>query len=135
MIKMSEEEILKKLVVDEKDSIQELKGLVDKAEEFFKIEKPTGRILFKNFGALSDPQRICVALVGKFFAKKLGIIESDSLGSSEIAKELGRPLTAMPVSLKPLSDRGFIEKLPDRKYRISYHRLNEIMEFVSKKTK
>ena len=129
---MTENEILKKLVVDEKDTIQELKSLVDKAEEFFKIEKPTGRILFKKFGMLNDSQRICIVLIGKHFAKKLGIAETDSLGVSDISKELGRPLTAMPISLKPLTDRGFVEKLSGKKYRIAYHRLSEILDFVSK---
>ena len=40
-------------------------------------------------------QTFTALLIGKFFAKKLDIIDDASLGVSEIANELGRPKTAL----------------------------------------
>ena len=130
-----EKEILQKLVVDEKDTIKDLERLVTESSKFFKIEKPTGKIIFVSFGDLSDPKRICIVMIGKYFANKLGIVESPSLGISDIAKEIGRPMTALSGPMKELTKNGYVEKLPGRKYRIAYHRISEILEkfLVSKK--
>ena len=123
-----EKEILKKLLVEEKDVIKDLVNLVEKAKTVFVIEKTTGRIIFISFGKLSDPQRICALLIGKFFAVKMELIEESSLGVSEIAKELGRPKTTLSKPLGDLVKLGYVEKLPQRKYTIAYHRLNEIFD-------
>ena len=68
---VDEREILKKVLVEEKDLVKDLQNLVDKAKEIFLIENPSGRILFKDFSKQSDPNKICVLLSGKYFAKKL----------------------------------------------------------------
>lgn len=126
-----ENEILKKLVVKEKDTIKEMEKLVEEAARFFKIEKPSGRIMFQNFGALTDQQRISIIMLGKYFASKLKIIDNPMLSISDISKELGRPMTTLSRPMKELIDRGFIEKLPGRKYRVAYHRINEILANIS----
>lgn len=126
-----ENEILKKLVVEEKDTIKEMEKLVEEAARFFKIEKPSGRIMFQNFGALTDQQRISIIMLGKYFASKLKIIDNPMLSISDISKELGRPMTTLSRPMKELIDRGFIEKLPGRKYRVAYHRINEILANIS----
>jgi len=133
---MSEEtEILKKLLIEEKDVVRDLAALVDRVKEIFRIEKPSGRVVFMNFGALSDPQRIASLLLGKYFANKLSLIESNSLGISEIAKELGRPKTALSGPLKELVTKGFVEKLTDRKYRMAYNRIRDILDSLVTKQK
>jgi len=130
-----EKDILEKLLVEEKDVIKDLDDLVDKAKEIFVIEKPSGRIIFKNFGKLSDPQRICSLLMGKFFAAKIGLIEDSFMAISEIARELGRPKTTLSKPLGELVKSGYVEKLPLRKYMIAYHRLNEIFDSYFKRGK
>ena len=125
---VDEKEILEKMLVDEGEVIEQLAGSVDMAKDIFVIEKQTGKIVFKNFGKLSDPQRICALLIGKHFAVKIGIISEDSLGVSEIAKELGRPKTALSGPLKELHKKGFVEKLPNRKNIVAYHRINDIIK-------
>lgn len=128
---MSEEnEILKKLIVDERDITKEMEKLVEEASKHFRIERPSGRVIFQNFGALNDKQRISVVLMGKYFAHRLNMIENPSLSISEIAKELGRPMTALSGNIRELVTKGFVEYLPGKKYRIAYHRLKEIFDDV-----
>ncbi|MEM2125722.1 MAG: helix-turn-helix domain-containing protein [Candidatus Methanosuratincola sp.] len=125
-----ENEILKKLVVEEKDMIKELEKLVEEASKYFQIEKPSGKIIFKDFGALTNKQRIAIVLLGKYFAKKLNLIENDSLGISEISKELGIPRTSLSGPIKDLIREGYVEYLPGRKYKIAYHRIKELFDKI-----
>ena len=122
-----EKEILKKLLVDENQVIKDLAVLVDKAKNVFVIEKNSGKVIFNEFGELTDPQRISALLIGKYFAEKLEVLEDSSLGISEIANELGRPKTALSGPMKDLIKKGYVEKLSNRKYVIAYHRIKEIL--------
>lgn len=130
---MNEKEVLEKLLVDEKVSMKRLGEQVLKAGRLFKIEAESGKILFENFMALADPQRIALLLSGKYFAKKLDIKTPDALGVAEIATELHRPRTALSGPLKQLVDKGWIEKLPHRKYKIVVYRIDEVLNEAIKK--
>lgn len=127
---IEENEILKKLVVEEKDITKEMEKLVGEASKHFRIEKPSGRIIFQNFGSLNDKQRIAIILLGKYFANRLDMVENPSLSISEIAKELGRPMTTLSGNMKELVTKGYIEYLPGKKYRVAYHRVKEIFDDI-----
>lgn len=127
----SPKNLFEKLFIDEQNVLMQLETQINLASEIFNIERPSGRILFKNFGNLSDPQRISALLVGKYFAVKAGLPNvSDSLSVTEISKELGRPKTALSGPLKDLLLKGFIEKMSDKKYRIAYQRIQEIFDTI-----
>lgn len=121
-----EKDILEKLVVDEKDISKELEKLVEEASKYFKIERPSGRIIFQDFGSLTDKQRIAIVLIGKYFASRMKMIENPSLSISEMAKELGRPMTTLSGAMKELVTKGYVEYLPGKKYRIEYHRIEDV---------
>lgn len=125
---VEEREVLRKLVIEEKDVTKEMEKLVDEATKIFRIEQPSGRIIFQNFGGLTDRQRILVILVGKYFANRLSIVENSSLSISEISKELGRPMTTLSKPLGETVKEGFVESLPGRKYKVAYHRIREIFD-------
>lgn len=132
---VEENEILKKLVIEEKDITKELEKMVEEASKYFRIEKPSGKIIFQNFGSLSDKQRIAVVLLGKYVANKLNIIEDSSLSISKIAEELGKPMTSLSGYIRELVTKGYVEYLPGKKYRIAYHRIKEIFDDVLKSKK
>ena len=132
---MAEENVFKKLFVDEKEVTRELESQVENAAKIFSIEKPSGRVMFKNFGELNDKQRIAALLVAKYFAQRAGLEIPYSLSVSEISKELGRPMTTLSGSINELIKAGLIEKLPDRMYRIAYQRIGDIFESVLSESK
>lgn len=127
---VEENEILEKLVVEEKDITKEMEKLVEEASKHFRIEKPSGKIIFQNFGSLNDKQRIAIILLGKYYAGRLKMIENSSLSISEIAKEIGRPMTTLSGNMKELVNKGYVEYLPGKKYRVAYHRIKEIFDDV-----
>jgi hypothetical protein len=125
-----ERQVLRKLVVDEREVIKGLADLVERAKSVFSIASPGGKIIFQDFGSLSDERRILVLLLGKYFALRLGFVETADLGISEIAEELGRPKTALSGDVGTLMKDGFVEKLPDRTYRIAYNRIRDIFNKI-----
>jgi hypothetical protein len=127
---MDENEILEQLVVEEKDLAKQLAKLVEQAGKVFKIERPSGRIVFEDFIRLSDKERILVLLIGKYFAGRLKIIEDAAMSISEIGSELGRPMTALSGPVRDLVKAGLVEHLPGRRYKVEYHRINHIFEQI-----
>ena len=124
----TEKEILNRFLVDEKDIIEDLANLVEKATNIFVIEKSTGTIIFKNFGKLTDRQRISALLVGRYFAGRLDLVEDASLGVTEMANALGRPKTTLSGTVRDMLSKTYIEQLSNRKYRINYNRIKDIFE-------
>jgi len=123
----NEKEILKDLLVDEAEVQKNLVDLVKKSKNIFQIQKETGQILFKNFGNLTNPSRICALLIGKKFAKKLGLYVDDSLTITQISKELGIPPTTLSSPIADLTKKGYVLK-NEKKYEIAYARLPEILD-------
>jgi hypothetical protein len=130
-----EKEVLKKLLVDERDVLKELAEVVNDAKDIFQIENPSGRIIFKDSAKLTDMQRVAALLVGKYFAMKLGLIHSNTLGLSDIAKEVGRPMSALSGPVGDLTKKGLLEKLPTRKYGVAFNRIRELVGILPKPRK
>jgi hypothetical protein len=126
---MEELDVLSQLLVEEKDVIKGLAGMVERAKKVFLIEHPTGRIIFQDFGNLTDERRILTLLLGKYFASRLGLVAPE-LSISEIAHELGRPKTTLSGAVKACIDRGLVEKLPTRTYRIAYNRIRDVFAII-----
>ena len=124
-----EKEILKDLLVDDEFVKKQLTSLVKSAKNIFQIQNKDGKILFKNFQNLKNPARICALLMGKKFAKKLGLDVKDTLSITEIGNELGIPATTLSSPMNDLTKKGFVIK-DGKKYEIGYNRLPEIFKEI-----
>ena len=128
---VDEKEILSKLVVQEKDAAKDLERLVEEASKHFRIENPSGKVMFVDYAKLSDRQRIAALLTGTYFAYKLGLKGTFDLKIGDIAQEVGRPVTALSGPIKELVKRGYVDySATDKKYRAAYHRVNDIVSGV-----
>jgi len=125
-----EQEILKDILVDESDVVQNLASIIQKAKEIFVMEKDTGKVIFKNYSQLTHPQKICCILIGKYFAKRLKIKNDHTLSISEISNELDIPQTTLSSPLKSLRKTGHILYEKSR-YRINPHRIEETVNLFS----
>lgn len=126
---MEESEAFKRLLVSKEETAHKIRDMVSKAEKIFKIEKETGRILFKDYTSLTDFQKVGALLCGKYFAKQAGIKEiKDALGVTEIAKEIYRPATALSRHLTELQRRRWVERDPHRKYMVVHYYIDNILD-------
>lgn len=128
---INEKEILKNMLVDESNIIQNLANIVQKAKDIFVMEKSSGNIIFKNYSTLTNPQKITCVLIGRYFAKRLEFIDDHTITVSEISKVLDIPKTTLSSPLKSLRTSGQILYEKSR-YRINPHRIEEIINSFSK---
>ena len=126
---MDEKNPFEKLFVDEQTATEELQRRIGEASEIFVIERETGRVIFKNFEKLSDNQRVAVILLGRYVAKKSGLDVSDTLGPSEIGRNIGKSRTSISGPITKLKSLGFIEA-QSGVYRINPHMVGKVVDFI-----
>ena len=125
-----ERELLKDLLISDTEIIRSLATTIQKVKDIFRIEESTGKIIFKKYSKLTNPQRICCILMSKYFAKKLKIIEDSTTTVSELSSELEIPATTLSSPLKSLRKSGWI-LYDESRYRINPHRIEEIVDSFS----
>jgi len=126
-----EKKVLKDILVSEEGMIHNLSEIIKKAKKIFVLEEKSGKIIFKNYSKLTNPQRISAILIGKYFAKRLNIIQDNSMEGPEISNELNIPQTTLSAPLKSLKDKGLISS-EKGKYRVNPHRIEEIISSFEK---
>lgn len=128
-----EKKILSDIFVDESDVVQNLAKIVTKAKEIFVLEKKSGKIIFKNFSKLTNPDRICSVLIGRYFSQRFGIIDDPSFSVAELSANLNIPSTTLSSPLKSLQKSGLILSEKSR-YRINPHRIEDVVDSINSKT-
>ncbi len=132
---VDEKKILEDMLVDESDIIQNLAKIVEKAKNIFVMEKNSGKIIFKNFSELTNPQKIVCILTAKYFAKRLNLIVDHAISVADISNELEIPNTTLSSPLKSLRKTGVV-LYNESLYKINPHRIEEVVDSIlSTKTK
>jgi len=118
-------EILKELIISEKDTIKKLRLLVEKSKKYIGINEKDGKIIIKNPN-FSNRKKILLLLIGRYFSKELGLIKKDSLTLREISKELGTKVTTVSGPVGDLVKAGILKK-ENAEYRILHYRIEEVL--------
>ena len=130
--KASKDDVLSEIFLKEEDTLQELAQLISTAKEYFKIEHETGTIIFNSEHELTNEEKIFLLLLGKYFAKEKGIIDSSSLVLAEIGKELAIKSTTLSAPLGRLVATGTIRK-EGSDYKLVYHKVKPVLNEISAK--
>ena len=130
----AEDEILSKLLLNEKQELEQLDRMVDMALLFFQIDsKGHDVVLTDRAKKLPIKDMICAYLIGIYFGSKklkingIPIIESDSKSGNEIAKYLGKKFTSISGRLTELVRDGRIIKDSNGNYSVTYHKIRTII--------
>jgi biotin operon repressor len=126
---VNDKEIMSKLLIDEKDTEKLVERSVEKAQKIFRIESKSGRIIFNDINSLTEKQKICSLLVSRYFAFKLGLVESDSLNGSSIAAELGSNENTVWGKLSELTQEGIIERR-EQKYKVHHYKIESVLDGI-----
>ena len=125
----TKEEILKGLILDEKDTLSKLKELVDKSKELIRIEGHSGKvIIIKNDVSLKD--KVVLLLIGKYFAKESGLINSQKLNLEAMKNELNAESRALSRPLGDLLRENIIEN-ENGEYFIKYYQIENAIKNIS----
>ena len=125
------EEILKELLIDEEGVLKEL---VNKAKKIFKIDKKSGRtVLLIPKTRLTDRESIILTLIGKYFANKLNLFDSNSMTIEDIAQELNMAKPSVSARIADLKRERVVEMLARGEYRINYTEIGRLLDETSEK--
>ena len=129
MENLTKEEILKRLILDEKDTLSKLKELVDKSKELIKIEGHSGKVIIIKSN-LSSKDKVVLLLIGKYFAKESGLINSQKLNLEAMKNELNAESRALSRPLGDLLRENIIEN-ENGEYFIKYYQIENAIKNIS----
>lgn len=136
MMKAEDNELKERI---RKEMLVDYSGLLDRnfnlAKKFIGITDK-GTINIRNKDDLNGKDQILLYLIGKIYAKEVGLVDSEYVGNKELKNELGIPKGSLYPWLKDLRDSNIIEKT--RKENRSYHRIpvnrvEETLKSIEKK--
>ena len=126
---VTKKEILRDLVFSKEDTIERLKDLVNKSKSLIGIEQDSGKIIIiKNNLALKD--KVTLLLVGKYFAKELGIINSEKVDFDTMKKELVAESRALSRPIGELIKNNIIYK-EDDEYSIKHYQIENCVNRIN----
>ena len=127
-----EKEIMDKLLVKKEQVDADLRSIADKLSGVFKIEE-SGEVLFSDLSSLDDYQRMLALLTGKFFAARWGLINSERMRITDIAKAIARPRQTLSKRIENLRKKGLVLRdTTDGRYFIDKNRLKDIVQQITK---
>ena len=129
----SKEEILKELLLTEEDTIEKLKTLIDKTKNLVRIDQKTDRIVISNEHNFSNPERLLLFLVGKYFSKELGLSDKEGMNIQELEKESGIKKTTLSKPLGGFLYSGWIGQDKEKRYFIRHYQIEKIVNSLHEK--
>jgi hypothetical protein len=129
----NKEEILKELLLTEEDTLKKLKALIDKTKTLVRIDQKTNKIVVSSEYDLSNPEKVLLVLIGKYFAKELGISKVEDMDIQELEKESVIKKTTLSKPLGGLLYSGYIGQNKEKKYFVHHYKIEEIVSLLHSK--
>lgn len=129
----TKEDILKELLLTEEDTLEKLKTLIEKTKALVQIDQKTNKIVISTKFSFSNPEKVLLFLVGKYFSKELGLSEEEGMDIQELEKESGIKRTTLSKPLGGLSYSGFITQDEQKKYLIHHYKIEETVQALHDK--
>jgi len=129
----SKEEVLKKLLLTEEDTIKKLEVLIDKAKNFVRIDQKTKKIVISGEYDFSNSEKILIYLIGKYFSKELGLSDTEGMNIRELEKESGIKKTTLSKPLGALLYSGWIGQDKEKRYFIHHYHIEKIINLLHEK--
>ena len=126
--------VLSELLYDE---VEEFEKLVPKVKKIVRIKKDGTPIIVCDRRRLSKSELIVCYLIGKFFAKKLELVDADSATNKELSEALKINERVIAARLNDLRNEGLVEQVARGEHKISTvdleFFLDKILEKVGEK--
>jgi len=125
----TKKEILKGLVFSREDTLDRLKDLVNKSKSLMGIEQESGKIIIIK-ADLPLKEKVILLLIGKYFAKELGFIDSEKVSVNTLRKELMVESRALSRPIGDLIKENMINKEEDE-YSIKHYQIENCINRIS----
>ncbi len=107
---------LKELIYDDEE---EFEKLIPKVKKVVKVKRDGTPIIVCERRRLSQGELIACYLIGKFFAKKLELVETDTATNKQLSAALNIDERVVSARLKDLRDEGLVEQVARGEHKIS----------------
>jgi hypothetical protein len=134
-IEQKKKDILSKIFLKEEDTLKELGELVSLSSGFFKIEQESASVIFNQDVSISNRDKIILLLIGKYFSKEMGVLQSGGLQIADISKQLGILNTTVSAPLGNLVKKRIIRKNENGEYSITHHQIKTELQRLKGKAK
>jgi|Deesub1362A_J573_1020465.scaffolds.fasta_scaffold01624_8 DNA-binding transcriptional ArsR family regulator len=122
--------LLSELIYDE---VEEFENLVPKVKRVVKVKKDGTPVIVCDRRRLSQSELITCYLIGKFFAKKLELTDTDTATNKELSKTLKMDERVVSARLKDLRDEGLVEQVARGEHKISTVNLESFLDKILEK--
>lgn len=126
----NKEEILKELLLTEEDTLKKLRVLIDKTKTLVKIDQKTNKIVISSEFNFSNPEKVLLLLIGRYFSKELGISNTEGMDIQELEKESGIKKTTLSKPLGGLLFSGYIGQDSGKRYFVHHYKIEEIVNLL-----
>ncbi len=126
-------EILKELLLTEEDSLAKLKSLIEKTKAIIKIDRKSCKIVISSDFEFSNPEKLLLFLIGRYFSKELGICDKESLDLQELETTTGIKKTTLSKPLGGLVYSGYIGQDKEKKYFVYHYKIEGIINLLHDK--
>ncbi len=126
-------EIIKELLLSEEESVAQLKAIITRAKSLVRIDGKTKKTVVAGQFDFTVPERIALLLIGRHFAKELGLHEQEGLTIKELEDESGIVKTTLSGQLGRLVRSGYVGQDNEKRYYVVRHRINDVIEALHAK--
>ena len=123
--------IIQDLILKEEDVKAQLQRLVNLAKPFLSIEDKTGRVFLKQEFPFTNPEKILLFLLGKYFACQAGISIEETVKLSDISDGLGIIVTTLSAPMARLVKSKVINKPQKDAYQINPFQAEKYLEWMN----
>jgi len=122
--------ILERLLIDEE---KKLETIVIKAENVVRIDRKSGEpIILVHQSDLTDRQLIGAYMIGKYFSKELGLAESATVTTEELAEKLSLDFKVASARVSDLKKEGIVKSVSRGKHEIFFLGIEVILDDIRK---
>lgn len=121
---------MKELIYDDEE---EFEKLVPKVKKVVRVKKDGTPIIVCDRRRLSQGELITCYLIGKFFAKKLELTETDTATNKELSRALKINERVVSARLKDLRDEEIVEQVARGEHKISTVNLESFLDKLLEK--
>ena len=130
---LNKDEILKELLYTEKDSLQKLKEMVNKTKALVKIDQKSSNIVLNSEFDFSNPEKILLILIGKYFSNEIGLTDKGCLEIQEIEEISKIKKTTLSKPLGVLINSGYVGKNDEKHYFIQHYKIEKAINSLFSK--
>lgn len=130
LAEFSKKKVLERLLIDKEEKLE---TLVSKAQDIVGIDRKSGEpVILVPRSDLTDRQLICSYMIGKYFSKELGLAETATVTTGELAENLSLGLKVASARVSELKKDGNVRSVSRGEHLIIFPGIEALLDDIRK---